>query len=54
LGAKMEPVAQRIYDQQIAAAKATLSADAFQVAWDGGQRLTLDEARVLALEDTSS
>jgi len=52
MGSNMEPVEQRIYDHTLASARAALDEEAFNDAFEAGQKMTLDEAVALALEET--
>ena len=49
---KLEPVEQRIYDHTLASAKTALGVAAFNAAFEAGQKMTLEEAIALALEET--
>ena len=53
-GTAMSLAARRRYDREVDSARARLSSDAFDQAWNEGHALTLDEAVRYALEDSSS
>jgi hypothetical protein len=46
----MEGLYRRVHEPAVAAARAALSEEAFQQAWDEGEKLTLDEAAERALQ----
>jgi len=53
MGAVLRPFEHGVYERAIATVKATLGEEAFHAAFESGQKLTLEEAVQLALEDAS-
>jgi len=51
---QLSPIERTEHDQALATARAALGEEAFNKAWDEGQKMTLDEAIVFALEDTEA
>jgi class 3 adenylate cyclase/predicted ATPase len=51
LGAGWEPIEGRIYDRTLAAAKAALSEEVFNAAWNAGKQMTLEGAIEYALQE---
>ena len=51
LGTILDPADQALYDAAVAAARAGLSAEAFEAAWAEGQAMPLEEAVAYALEE---
>jgi hypothetical protein len=50
LGAPLPPASQTEYQRTAAAARAALGEHAFQLAWDAGMTMPLDQAMACAME----
>jgi hypothetical protein len=48
-----EPIERKIYDDAVNAARMQLGEEAFNAAWAEGEKMTLEEAIELALQDSS-